>query len=52
MVNSSGVIFIVHKAAAPKNGVKFCQGFIGTIKSSLAKGRVKKKKKKISGIFP
>ena len=36
MVNSSGPIFIVHKAAAPKNGVEFRQGFIGDICSSLA----------------
>ena len=36
MVNSSGSIFIVHKAAAPKNGVEFRQGFIGDICSSLA----------------
>ena len=29
-------IFIVQKAAAPKNGVEFCQGSNGTIRSSLA----------------
>ena len=29
-------IFVVQKAAAPKNGVEFCQGFIGAIRSSLA----------------
>ena len=29
-------IFIVQKAAAPKSGVEFCQGSIGTIRSSLA----------------
>ena len=29
-------IFVVQKAAAPKNGVKFFQGSIGTIRSSLA----------------
>ena len=29
-------IFIVQKAAAPKTGVEFCQGSIGTIRSSLA----------------
>ena len=28
-------IFVVQKAAAPKTGVKFCQGSIGTITSSL-----------------
>jgi len=36
VVNSSGVIFIVHKAAAPKNGVEFRQGSIGVIRSGLA----------------
>ena len=29
-------IFVVQKAAAPKTGVEFCQGSIGTIRSSLA----------------
>ena len=29
-------IFVVQKAAAPKTGVEFRQGFIGTIRSSLA----------------
>ena len=29
-------ILVVQKAAAPKTGVEFCQGSIGTIKSSLA----------------
>ena len=29
-------IFVVQKAAAPKNGVEFCQGSNGTIRSSLA----------------
>ena len=29
-------IFVVQKATAPKNGVKFRQGSIGTIRSSLA----------------
>ena len=29
-------IFVVQKAAAPKNGVKLCQRPIGTIRSSLA----------------
>ena len=29
-------IFVVQKAAAPKNGVEFRQGSIGTIRSSLA----------------
>ena len=29
-------IFIVQKAAAPKSGVEFRQGSIGTIRSSLA----------------
>ena len=29
-------IFIVQKAAAPKSGVEFCQGSIGTTSSSLA----------------
>ena len=29
-------IFVVQKAAAPKSGVEFRQGSIGTIKSSLA----------------
>ena len=29
-------IFVVQKAAAPKSGVAFCQGSIGTIRSSLA----------------
>ena len=29
-------IFIVQKAAAPKSGAEFCQGSIGTIRSSLA----------------
>ena len=29
-------IFIVQKAAAPKSGVEFCQGSIGTIRSSIA----------------
>ena len=29
-------IFVVQKAAAPKSGVKFRQGSIGTIRSSLA----------------
>ena len=29
-------IFVVQKATAPKDGVEFCQGSIGTIKSSLA----------------
>ena len=29
-------IFVVQKAAAPKNGVEFCQGSYGTISSSLA----------------
>ena len=29
-------IFIVQKAAAPKSGLEFCQGSIGTIRSSLA----------------
>ena len=30
-------IFVVQKATAPKNGVEFHQGSIGTIRSSLAK---------------
>ena len=30
-------IFVVQKAAAPKNGVEFCQGFNGTIRSSLVR---------------
>ena len=30
-------IFVVQKAAAPKNGVEFRQGSIGTIRSSLAR---------------
>ena len=29
-------ILVVQKAAAPKNGVTFCQGSIGIIRSSLA----------------
>ena len=29
-------IFVVHKAAAPKNGIEFRQGPNGTIRSSLA----------------
>ena len=29
-------IFVVQKAAAPKSGVEFCQGSIGTISGSLA----------------
>ena len=29
-------IFVVQKAAAPKSGVYFHQGFIGTIRGSLA----------------
>ena len=29
-------IFVIQKAAAPKIGVEFCQGFNGTIRSSLA----------------
>ena len=29
-------ILVVQKAAAPKNGVEFCQGSNGTIRSSLA----------------
>ena len=29
-------IFVVQKAAAPKNGVKLCQGFVGTTRCSLA----------------
>ena len=29
-------IFVVQKAAKPKNGVEFCQGSNGTIRSSLA----------------
>ena len=29
-------IFVIQKAAAPKNGVEFRQGFNGTIRSSLA----------------
>ena len=29
-------IFVVQKAAAPKNGVEFCQGSNGTIRSSLS----------------
>ena len=29
-------IFVVQKAAAPKNGVEFCQGSNGTIRTSLA----------------
>ena len=29
-------IFVVQKAAAPKSGVEFRQGSIGTIRSSLA----------------
>ena len=29
-------IFVIQKAAAPKNGVEFCQGFNHTIRSSLA----------------
>ena len=29
-------IFVVQKATAPKNGVEFRQGSIGTIRSSLA----------------
>ena len=29
-------IFVVQKAAAPKNGVEFYQGSIGTTRSSLA----------------
>ena len=29
-------IFVVQKAAAPKNGVEFCQGSIDTIRCSLA----------------
>ena len=29
-------IFVVQRAAAPKNGVEFCQGSNGTIRSSLA----------------
>ena len=29
-------IFVVQKATAPKNGVEFCQGSIGTIRISLA----------------
>ena len=29
-------IFVVQKAAAPKNGVEFCQGSNGNIRSSLA----------------
>ena len=28
--------FVIQKAAAPKNGVEFCQGSNGTIRSSLA----------------
>ena len=39
-VNVKGVlkssIFVVQKASAPKSGVKFYQGSIGAIKSSLA----------------
>ena len=29
-------IFVVQKAAAPKNGVEFCQGSISAIRSCLA----------------
>ena len=29
-------IFVVQKATTPKNGVEFCQGSIGAIRSSLA----------------
>ena len=29
-------IFVIQMAAAPKNGVEFRQGFIGTIRSRLA----------------
>ena len=29
-------IFVAQKAAAPKNGVKFCQGSNGTIRGILA----------------
>ena len=29
-------IFVVQKATAPKSGVEFCQGSIGTIRVSLA----------------
>ena len=36
-------IFVVQKATAPKNGVEFPQGSIGTIRSSLATGCFKKK---------
>merc|ERR1712208_32118 len=32
-------IFVVQKAAAPKSGVEFRQGSIGTIRSSLAASR-------------
>ena len=32
----SSSIFVVQKAAAPKSGVEFRQGSIGTIRSSLA----------------
>ena len=36
MLDPKSSVFVVQKAAAPKSGVEFCQGSIGTISGSLA----------------